>query len=192
MRLKGECTVERKTILVLTGSPRRGGNSDMMAEAFIEGAQSVGHEVLRFDAGRKQVGGCRACGACWKKGRACIFDDGFTELAELYVRTDVLVLSTPLYWFNFPSQIKAAIDKMNAFLKPECPTPLKMKEGILMVCANDSDEDLFDGIEQTYRQILHYLKMQDRGILEVRKVGNKGDIAGTDALEQARAMGKVI
>ena len=55
--------MEKKTILVLTGSPRKGGNSDMMAEAFIEGARSMGHEILRFDAGRNTVNGCRACGA---------------------------------------------------------------------------------------------------------------------------------
>ncbi|HPE66449.1 MAG TPA: flavodoxin family protein, partial [Synergistales bacterium] len=137
--------MEKKTILVLTGSPRKGGNSDMMAEAFIEGATSVGHEVLRFDAGRNTVNGCRACGACWAKGSACVFEDGFTELAQLLVKADVLVFSTPLYWFNFPSQLKAAIDKMNAFLKPNCPTPLKIRESVLMVCAHDTDDDLFDG-----------------------------------------------
>ena len=184
--------MEKKTILVLTGSPRKGGNSDMMAEAFIEGATSVGHEVLRFDAGRNTVNGCRACGACWAKGSACVFEDGFTELAQLLVKADVLVFSTPLYWFNFPSQLKAAIDKMNAFLKPNCPTPLKIKESVLMVCAHDTDDDLFDGIDRTYLQIVHYMKLKDRGSLGVRGISNKGDVVSTGALEKARDIGKSI
>ena len=189
---KGKCTVEKKTILVLTGSPRQGGNSDMMAAAFIEGAQGVGHEILRFDAGRAQVSGCRACDACWSKGRACVFDDDFTELAELYAKADVLVLVTPLYWFTFSSQIKAAIDKLYAFLRPNCPAPLKIKESVLIVCAHDTDEDVFDGIERTYYKFVHYLKLKDRGSLGVRGLTGKGDLVTTGAMEKARNMGRTI
>ena len=68
-----------KTILVLTGSPRQGGNSDIMAEAFIQGAQSRGHRILRFDAGRKNVTGCVACKTCFSTGHPCSWQDDFEE-----------------------------------------------------------------------------------------------------------------
>lgn len=61
--------LEKKNILVLTGSPRRNGNSDSMADAFIKGAQSAGHEVNIFETSSKDIGGCRACNTCWSKGK---------------------------------------------------------------------------------------------------------------------------
>lgn len=181
-----------KTILVLTGSPRKGGNSDMMADAFIEGAKRAGHSILRFDAGRELVNGCRGCGACWAKGKACVFDDGFAKLAEMAVQADVLVLASPIYWFSFTSQIKAAIDKFNSFLKPACKTPLKLKECALLACAHDSDPDVFDGMKETYRLMARYLKLTDRGIVTVQHVSDKGDVAGTDAIERAERFGASI
>ena len=69
-----------KTILVLTGSPRVGGNSDQLADAFIRGVASAGNQVLRFDAGRKQIGPCIGCQACAATG-ACAAPDDFAELS---------------------------------------------------------------------------------------------------------------
>lgn len=70
-----------KKIVVITGSPRKNGNSAAMADAFIQAAEARGHAVTRFDAALKQVGGCRACETCFKTGKACSFDDDFNVLA---------------------------------------------------------------------------------------------------------------
>ena len=106
-----------KNILILTGSPRVGGNSDLMADAFQKGAESAGHKVVRYEAGRNAILPCRACEACFSNGKACVWDDRFSnELAPLIEEADVIVLATPLYWFTFPAQLKAAIDKMYSFI----------------------------------------------------------------------------
>lgn len=181
-----------KNILVLTGSPRRNGNSDKMAEVFIKGALSIGHEVTKFEAAKKDIKGCKACKACWSKGKACTFQDDFDELAPLLEAADVIVFCTPLYWFSFPSQIKAAIDKMYAYIGKNCKYPLKIKESFLLVCGADEGMEVFDGIKATYREIAHYMKWEDKGVLIVQKVNEKGAIEATDALAKAEALGLSI
>lgn len=184
--------MERKNILVLTGSPRRNGNSDRLAEAFMKGALSKGHEVHRFDAARQKISGCIACKACWRKDSPCSFQDGFNELAPMLEVADVIVFATPIYWFNFPAQIKAVIDKMNAYLADDCKRPLKIKESLLLVCGGDEGEDIFEGINVTYRQISEYMGWKDRGILMVPGVSGKGDIEKTDAIVKAENYGRSI
>lgn len=181
-----------KNILVLTGSPRKGGNSDMMADAFIVGAQASGHHVNKFRAAAKTIHGCRACDTCWTKGTACSFKDGFTELEPLLENADVIVFATPLYWFGMSSQIKAAIDRFYAYNRPACVRPLKIKEGVLLICGADKGTKIFNGAIETYKNIVDYMKWQDKGILAVPEVSAKGDIAHTDALKNAEKLGRNI
>lgn len=68
-------------ITVITGSPRKGGNTFAMADAFIKTADAKGHEVVRFDAAMMKIGGCHACMTCFKTGKACSFDDDFNVIA---------------------------------------------------------------------------------------------------------------
>ena len=163
-----------------------------MAHAFIKGALAAGHEVTKFEAGRKKIEGCRACKACWSKGKPCSFDDDFDELAPLLEAADVIVFCTPLYWFSFCTQIKAAIDKLYAYVGAACQRPLKIKESLLLVCGADEEPEVFDGIKASYREITHYMKWKDRGMLMVPKVNEKGAIEATAALAQAENLGRTL
>ena len=60
-----------KKVVVITGSPRKNGNSIAMTDAFIKAAEKKGHTVIRFDAAMMNVGGCHACETCYKTGKAC-------------------------------------------------------------------------------------------------------------------------
>jgi putative NADPH-quinone reductase len=181
-----------KNILVITGSPRKEGNSDLMADAFIEGAATAGHTVTKFAAAMKKIQGCIACDKCWSNGKACVFNDGFTELESLLENADVIVISTPLYWSNLPSQLKAPIDKLYAYVAQSCKRPLKIKESLFMVCGECEGEQIFSGIIDTYQGLCEYMKWQDKGILAVPKVNKPGDIATTDALQRAKGLGLSI
>lgn len=181
-----------KNILVLTGSPRKKGNSDRLADAFIRGAESAGHNTVKFEAGLKKIGGCKACKACWSKGEACIIKDDFSELEPLLEEADVIVFCTPLYWFAMSSQIKAAIDRMNSYLADNCPRPLHIKESVLLICGADTEPDIFSGAIETYRNMADYMKWRDRGIIAVPGVPKKGDIDGTEGLIEAEELGKTI
>jgi multimeric flavodoxin WrbA len=184
--------MEKKNILVLTGSPRKNGNSEKMADAFIKGAQAAGHEVMKFETAMKEISGCKACNTCWSKGKPCSFPDDFDELAPLLEKADALVFATPLYWYSFPTQIKAAVDKMYPYLADDCDRPLKIKESLLLVCGADSDLKMFEGIIATYREIALFMNWTDKGVLAMPNIVEKGDIEATDALRRAEEYGKSL
>ena len=179
-----------KNILILTGSPRQGGNSDILADAFTKGAEKSGNAVRRFETARKSIKGCMACNSCFSKGKACVYDDDFDELAPMLEWADLLVFATPLYWFTFPVQLKAAIDKLYSFLIAE--KEWKIKKGILLVCGADENLDGYAGIVKSYELMLDCLKWGDAGQIIAVNVTEKGDVLKTDFPSQAEQLGAGI
>ena len=90
-------------IAVITGSPRKNGNSFAMTQAFVEAAEARGHTVERFDAAFLNIGGCRACQTCYSTGKACSFDDDFNRIAEALLEADAVVYTMPVYWYSIPA-----------------------------------------------------------------------------------------
>lgn len=180
----------KKNILVITGSPRYKSNSDSLADAFVKGAQSAGHEVNLFQAGKRTIKPCIACNKCYTKGTACIFNDSFNELALLAEKADVIVFATPMYWFSYTAQIKAAIDKLYSLMVGD--RPLKIQKSILMVCAETDDMSDFDGIVRSHKLLNNYLNWENGGILLVSEVNYVGDIQKTNALLKAEEMGRNV
>lgn len=176
-----------KNILILTASARAGGNSDLMAQAFEEGARQAGHTVQVFRTAQSRIRPCLACDACFSNGKACAVDDGFNELAPLLEQADLLVLAMPLYWYSFPASIKAAIDKLYAFVIGG--RELKIKEAVLLICGEIAEERVFEGAVRSYELILEDRGWTDRGRIVVPGVNKKGDILQTDALGRIRALG---
>lgn len=179
-----------KNILVLTGSPRKGGNSDQLADAFINGARQAGHKVTKYTTANKNIKGCLDCKTCFSKGVACSIPDDFNELAPLVEQADMIVFATPLYWFSFPAQLKAAIDKLFSFMIGQ--KPLKIKGAALLVCAGDKNESVFDGIVASYGLIAGHMGWQDIGKILVPGLLAKDDILKTDSLKSAEELGKSI
>lgn len=176
-----------KKILVLTGSARKHGNSDMLADAFIKGAKEAGHTIFKFETARKDIKGCLACNRCYSNGDACSRKDDFNELAPLLEQADMIVIATPLYWFTFPAQVKAAVDKLYALLVGKRESAIR--DSILLVCGETGEMTDFDGIIKTYELIVQYEKWHNAGILTVPGVAEKGDVLKTGALEKAEQMG---
>lgn len=184
--------MDKKRILVITGSPRKNGNSDILAEAFIEGALEAGHTVDRFDGGRKKIRGCIACDKCFIRGTACAVQDDFNEVAPLIAQAETVVFSSPLYYFSFSAQIKAVIDKLYSF--NSSPEPLKVKEAVLLACGETSDLSDFDGMVKTYEKTIEFLNWNDKGKILVPDVNRKGEIntKGQDYLKSAKELGYAI
>lgn len=99
-----------KQILVLAGSPRKKGNSDMLCEQFTAGAKSVGHEVEKIYVSEQKIGYCKACYFCEKTSK-CVQDDDMAEIIEKLVNADVIVLATPTYFYSMSAQLKTLIDR---------------------------------------------------------------------------------
>ena len=98
-------------VTVLVGSPRKGGNTELMVDEFVKGAKEVGHEVEKILLADKNVGGCKACEYCFAHDGECVQKDDMTEIIKKLDETDCLVLASPIYWFNVTAQIKAVIDR---------------------------------------------------------------------------------
>ncbi len=179
-----------KKIVVITGSPRKNGNSFAMTEAFINAAEAKGHSVTRFDAAFKKVGGCHACETCYKTGKACSFDDDFNELAPAILEADAVVFTTPVYWYSFPAQIKAVIDKLYALCVGG--KDVAGKECALIACCEEEDMSVMDGVRVPYERTAALLKWKSVGEVLVPGVLLVGDIDKTDGCKKAAALAEAL
>ena len=175
-----------KKIVVITGSPRKKGNSFAMTEAFIQAAEAKGHTVTRFDAALKNVGGCRACETCFKTGKACSFDDDFNTLAPAILAADAVVFSMPVYWYSIPAQIKGVIDCLFSFVVGG--KDIAGKEYAVIACCEEQDMSVFDGVRAPLERSAALLKWTKAGEVLVPGVLNLGDIEKTDGCALAAAL----
>lgn len=180
----------KKNVLVLTGSPRTGGNTDLMADTFIWAAEENGHSVTKIKTADMDIQGCMACEGCFRNGNPCCCDDDFNQIAPLIEAADVIVFAAPLYFYTFPTQIKALMDRCYSLITGK--RPIQGKECILMTCGEDTSERAFDGIFRTYELIANYLEWTDLGKLYVTGVRGAGDIRNTDGLDRAERLGHSI
>lgn len=122
-----------KKVLILSGSPRKGGNSDLLCDVFIRGAAESGNEAEKIRIAEKNIGYCKACYACKKDGICAVKDDMAERLAKMHA-ADVIVLASPVYFYSIDAQLKTVIDRTVAQW-----TQLKNKEFYyIMTAAEDS------------------------------------------------------
>ncbi len=182
----------RKKILILTGSPRLHGNSEMLAEAFQAGASEIGHVVTKIQTAQMHLSGCLACEQCWTSGCACVMQDDFQRIIPALEAADAVVLAFPLYWSSMPAQLKAVMDRLYAYASTTHRNALHIRESVLLACGECSSLDDFRDAVSVYRGIAAFMGWTMRGELLVPGVLRKGDIKETNALEQARQLGRSI
>lgn len=127
-----------KKIVVISGSPRVDGNSEMLADAFIEGARQIGNSVTVFSAGRMNIRGCLDCKYCFTHDGECIQKDDMQDIYPALRQADILVLASPVYWCGLTSQIKSVIDRMFA----GCRKPFPITSVALLAVYGSSDANV--------------------------------------------------
>ncbi len=175
-----------KKIVVITGSPRKDGNSFAMTDAFIKAAEAKGHTVTRFDAAFHKLGGCRACETCFKSGKACSFDDDFNTIAPAILEADAVVFTMPIYWYSIPAQIKCVIDRLYSFCIGG--KDIAGKECGMILCCEEEDATVLDGARIPLERTAALLKWTVTGEVLVPGVLKVGDIDKTDGCAQAAAL----
>lgn len=173
-------------ITVVTGSPRRGGNSFAMTDAFIREAEQCGHAVERFDAAFMKVGGCHACMTCYKTGRACSFNEEFDAVAASILSSDAVVFTMPVYWYFIPAQIKGVIDCLFSLVVGG--KQVAGKRWGLIACCEEEDRTVLDGVRIPMERTAALLKWDLAGEVLVPGVLNEGDINKTDGCSEAAAL----
>lgn len=179
-----------KKIVVITGSPRKNGNSFAMTDAFIEAAKTKGHTITRFDAAFKKVGGCRACETCYSKGVACSFDDDFNTIAPAILEADTIVFTMPVYWYSIPAQIKGVIDRIFSLVVGG--KNIAGKECALITCCEEDDISVMDGVRIPIERMCALNKWNMVGEVLVPGVFKVGDINNTDGCKQAAELAEKI
>ena len=179
-----------KKIVVITGSPRKNGNSFAMTDSFIQTAEAGGHSVTRFDAAMLKIGGCRACETCYKTGKACSFDDGFNTIAPAVLEADVVVFTMPVYWYSIPAQIKGVIDRLYSLVVGG--KDIAGKECALIACCEEEDRTVLDGVRIPMERTAALLKWKMVGEVLVPGVLVAGDIEKTDGCRQAAALAEKL
>lgn len=173
-------------IVVITGSPRKNGNSFAMTEAFIHEAEQRGHSVRRFDAAFLKIGGCHACMTCYKTGKACSFDDDFNDIAPAILEADAVVFTMPVYWYSIPAQIKGAIDRLFSLVVGG--KEVAGKKWGLIACCEEDDSTVLDGVRIPMERTAALLQWEMVGEVLIPGVLNVGDIDHTDGCQQAAAL----
>lgn len=173
-------------ITVITGSPRKKGNSFAMTDAFIREAERCGHTVRRFDAAFMKIGGCHACQTCFKTGKACSFDDDFNLIAPAILEADAVVYAMPVYWYSIPAQIKGVIDRVYSLVVGG--KDIAGKKMGLICCCEEHDPTVMDGVRLPLERSAALLKWDVAGEVLIPGVLDESDIDKTDGCRQAAAL----
>jgi len=175
-----------KKIVVLTGSPREDGNSSRLADSFTAAARERGLEVVRYDLAALNVAGCRACGKCYSAGTPCIQEDDFNAIARAIEGADGLVLASPVYWYSFSAQMKAAIDRFFCFFVGG--RDFSGRKCALLGCCQSVNKDTFTGMRFVYEKTIALLKGESVGEVLIPGVLSPGDVDRTEGLKLAAAL----
>lgn len=162
-------------IVVLTGSPRKNGNTNHMADEFIRGAKEAGHEVFRFNTATSEVHPCLGCNHCGMDG-PCVYDDDFTKvLRPEIIKADLVVFCSSMYYFGFSAQLKATIDRFYAI---NGTLHTRKKCAFLMAYANTPKKDA-EAMTAHYKIIADYVGWEDVGSVIAPGIWTAGSIKGT-------------
>lgn len=142
-----------KKVLILSSSPRRGGNSDTLCDEFMRGAIESGNEVEKVFLRDKTIHYCTGCSTCSLHGKPCPQKDDAAEIIEKMVAADVIVMATPVYFYTMSAQMKTLIDRCCGLY-----TEMKNKEFYFIVTAAEDDRKLMERTVDTFQGFLDCLE----------------------------------
>lgn len=174
-------------VLAISASPRKGGNSDVLCDRFLKGAAESGHEVEKIRLAEKRLTPCTACYGCMKTG-LCVKKDALPEIREKMLAADVIVLSTPVYFYSMAAQMKILIDRCLGFHKQ-----LAGKQFYFITTAADPEHSAAEPTLAGLRGFLRCIpNAQEKGVIYGMGAWDKGDIYKHPAYEKAYEMGKEL
>lgn len=176
-----------KKILIVSTSPRKGGNSDLLADEFANGAREAGNDVEKICLYDKKIGFCRGCLACQQTQRCVIHDDA-DAIAQKMLTADVLVFATPIYYYEMCGQMKTMLDRAN----PLYPSDYAFRDVYLLATAADSSPAAMDGaIKGLEGWIACFEKSRLAGVVRGLGAEGVGEIRNhPEALKEAYEMGR--
>lgn len=174
-----------KNILILSASPRKGGNSDLLCDEFMRGAREAGHDVEKIWLPEKKINYCTGCCTCVGKQGSCVQQDNMNEILEKILAADVMVLASPVYFHSMNGQMKTFIDRV-------CPiyTMVRDKEVYFIIAAAGGDAVVNSTVQslRVFTNCLHNIR--EKGVISITGVWDVGGVHDTPAIKQAYTMGQ--
>ena len=175
-------------IIVLIGSVRKGGNTEMLAKAFADGAGRR-HDVELVSVADYRIRPCLGCNSCYSdEGHRCVQQDDMAVIYGKLMEADTVVVASPVYFYGISAQLKALVDRLH--------TPMRNEFGIkrlgLILVGAATLPDLFDPILLQYRMILRFFHLEDIGTVLVSSAKDKGDVLRGDGIKHAYELGNAL
>ena len=180
-----------KKIVILNGSPRKKGNTSALVKAFTEGAESAGNTVTEFFLNGMDIHGCRGCfGGHSSQECPCVQKDDMNQIYPAVKECDVVVLASPLYYWNMSGQLRTAVYRLFALeegdgnlLRGNC------RSSALLMAAEGNG---FDDVVLYYDHLMEHLRWKNLGYVLAGGNGDIGDIEGKPEIQKAFDLGKSI
>lgn len=177
-----------KNVLILSGSPRKGGNSDLLCDQFLRGAKEGGNQVEKIFIREKKIGYCTACYYCEDHQGTCAIKDDMAEILHKIKKADVIVMSSPVYFYSIDAQMKALIDRCVAQW-----TTIKNKEFYYIMTAAEDSGNVMNCTLECFRGFAVCLEGSvEKGVIYGKGVYDVGEIKNHPAMKEAYEMGRQV
>lgn len=177
-----------KKVLILSASPRKGGNSDLLCDQFMLGAKEAGNQTEKIFLRDKTINYCTGCGTCFNMEKGCPQEDDMPEVLEKMIAADVIVMATPVYFYTMNGQMKTLIDRTCSRY-----TEVSDKDFYFIATAADDSKQAMERTFEGFRGFTSCLEgANEKGAIYGTGAWNIGDIKGSKAMEQAYEMGQAV
>jgi multimeric flavodoxin WrbA len=177
-----------KKVLVLSSSPRKNGNSEILCEQFMNGAIEAGHYVEKIFLSDKKINYCIACESCSRNNGVCIHKDDMAQILEKMIHFDVIVMATPVYFYTMDAQMKTLIDRTVARY-----TEIENKDFYFIATASVNSKQKLESTFDGFRGFIECLpNANEKGTVYGTGAWKKGEIRESKAMKEAYEMGKEI
>lgn len=177
-----------KKVLVLSASPRKGGNSDLLCDQFMLGAEKAGNQAEKIFLKDKEINYCVACDTCQGNGGNCAQDDDMAEVLDKMAASDVIVMATPVYFYTMNGQLKTLIDRTYSRY-----TAISNKDMYFIATAANPRKEAMERTIEGFRGFTSCISgANEKGIIYGTGAWNIGDIKGSKAMTEAYEMGKTV
>jgi multimeric flavodoxin WrbA len=176
-----------KSVLVLSSSPRKGGNSDLLCDQFVLGAKEAGNRAEKIFLRDKAIGYCTGCESCYVN-HECSQKDDMAEVLDKMIASDVIVMATPVYFYTMSAQMKTLIDRTCSRY-----TEISNKDMYFILAAADKREQAMERTLEGFRGFTSCLiGAKEKGIIYGTDAWKMADIKGSRAMVHAYEMGKKV
>lgn len=170
-----------KKVIGIFGSPRQGGNSEILLNSALKGVEALNISTERIYIRDLRIAPCNSCGGCRESG-VCVIDDDMQKIYPKLVTADGVIVASPIYFMSVSAQLKALIDRCQAFWARKYILHLPIREGrrtirgfFIATAARAPEEGLFAGAVKTIKSFFHVLDIQYVGDILCAGLEEKGE-----------------